>query len=307
MSQLPTAWEAALQRRQQLLSDESCLRLLHTEDTDLRLDRFGDVCWGYWYYPQDPSPSLHLQLDALCQCVAPTRWHLHGMSDRGKDPHQRRHWCSAHAPAHWIASEAPLQLALYADRGQSPGLFLDQRRNRRWVRDHSAGRRIANLFAYTGAFGIAAAAGGATEVEQVDVSRRYLKWAEENARLNGVSDSITHAAVDSRLFLRGCHKRGRRFDGIICDPPSFARGRRRGEPSFRIIDDLPDLVRSALDVLSEDGWLLVTSNHEGWSHDQMEASLNQLRPVHIDPITQSGQDYEPDGDEPLLKGFLLRR
>ena len=149
--------------------------------------------------------------------------------------------------------------------------------------------------------------GGATAVEQVDVSQRYLTWAEENANLNGVSDSIANAAVDSRLFLRGCLKRGRHFDGIICDPPSFARGRRRGEPPFRIIDDLPELVRSALDVLSEDGWLLVTSNHEGWTHAEMETSLRRLRPGHLETFEPSGQDYEPTGQEPLLKGFLLRR
>lgn len=306
MNPLPASWMAALHRRAALLPHEPCIRLLHQEVAQLRCDRFGAVCWGYWYGDGDPGTSMLGHLETLCQQVGAEHWHLHGMNDRGRDPHQRRHWSSPAAPMQWIAEEQPLRLCLSAERGQSPGLFLDQRHNRRWVHAHSNGRRIANLFAYTGAFGVAAAAGDATEVVQVDVSRSYLEWAEENARLNDIGGSIEYAAVDARLFLRGCSRRERRFDGIICDPPSFARGRKRGEPAFRIVDDLPELIRLAFDVLSDDGWLLVTTNHEGWTTAQMEGCLRRIGPGHIVSTPQTGPDFEAPGEEPLLKGFLLR-
>jgi 23S rRNA (cytosine1962-C5)-methyltransferase len=303
---LPRIFTEAIERRQGLLAMEPCVRLLHLDDPTLRCDRFGQVCWGYWYSEEDPSPQLHEELDDLSRIAGADHWHLHGMSDRGRDPNRRRHWSSAEAPVSWQATEDDLQFILRSDRGQSPGLFLDQRDNRRWVRKNSAGRRVANLFSYTGAFGVAAACGGATHVEQIDVSRPYLDWSSQNAQMNAVDEVMAHTAVDAQLFLSGCQKRSRPFDAIICDPPSFARGR-RGRPAWQVIDHLPGLVQRALELLTPDGWLLVTSNHEGWSREQMRNALKGLGSKRIEAAAEPGKDFEYDGEESRLKGFVLWR
>ncbi len=306
MSELPADWQSALRRRQALLTNERCLRLLHREVPSLRCDRFDTVCWAYWYSEADPSDEIRSHLDALCEAVGVHHWHLHGMSDRGKDPQRRRHWSSSEAPVEWRATEANLCFVMRADRGQSPGLFLDQRIHRRWVREHASGRRVANLFSYTGAFGLAAASGGATQVEQIDVSRSYLDWSAENAQLNELSGHTTEARVDAGLFLQGCRKRNRKFDAIICDPPSFARASRRGTATWRVVDDLPRLVEMALESLTEGGWMLVTSNHEGWSQTQMADGLAKVG-ARVEPAAGPGGDFETAEDESLLKGFILWR
>ena len=73
------------------------------------------------------------------------------------------------------------------------GLFLDHRITRSMVRSESAGKRVLNLFCYTGSFSVYAAAGDAREVVSVDLSKTYLKWATENMELNGFYDPVRHS------------------------------------------------------------------------------------------------------------------
>jgi 23S rRNA (cytosine1962-C5)-methyltransferase len=116
-------------------------------------------------------------------------------------------------------------MVLRADlaRGQKTGLFLDHRESRRRVRELSRGLRVLNLYGYTGAFSVAAGLGGALEVDTVDAARPALAVAEENWARNGLPAGAhrTHAR-DVPEFLADMRARGRRWDLVIADPPSFA-------------------------------------------------------------------------------------
>ena len=191
MTDLPAPWLRALDRRRRLFDPAApgaCMRLLHDEDAALRCDRFGRVCWFYWYREGAPRPADLARLDAFAAAAGAAHWHLRSMPDRGRDPGPGPAWSSPGAPETWTAVEEGLRFRLRAGAGPSPGLFLDQRRNRAWVRDRARGARVLNLFAFTGSFGIAALAGGAREVVQNDVSRAHLARARENAALNGLAD-----------------------------------------------------------------------------------------------------------------------
>lgn len=312
MSDLPAAWQQALDVRRarfDLSEKSSCVRLLHDEDDALRCDRYGPVCWLSWYRQETPGAADLTRLDALCRAGGAEDWHVHGMSDRGRDPHARRHWRSPGAPDTWTADEDGLHYRLRADRGQSPGLFLDQRPNRAWVRDHAAGARVLNLFAYTGAFGLVALAGGAAEVSQVDVSEPALAWARDNAALNGLEEAaVEYHTVDVRLFLEGCRRRGRRFDGVVCDPPTFARPRRRAEAVFRIERDLPVLVQACLAVVEPGGWVLVSSNYEGWRRRDFEsaAAMGAGARGVVQPAPGPGPDCGGDGKGAVLNSVVVR-
>jgi 23S rRNA G2069 N7-methylase RlmK/C1962 C5-methylase RlmI len=74
-----------------------------------------------------------------------------------------------------------------------------------------------------------------------------------------------------------------------------------------VIDHLPGLVQKALELLTPDGWLLVSSNHEGWSREQMLDVLKGLGSKRIEAAAEPGKDFEFEGTEPLLKGFILWR
>lgn len=110
--------------------------------------------------------------------------------------------------------------------GQKTGLFLDHRENRKWVGENARGKSVLNLFSYTGGFSIAAALGGASAVTSVDAAAPASAACEENFRLNGLAN-FPHECVTADVFeyLERLGAQKRRFDFVVCDPPSFAKSR----------------------------------------------------------------------------------
>ena len=131
------------------------------------------------------------------------------------------------------------------------GLFLDHRVTRSLVRGEAAGRRMLNLFAYTGSFSVAAAAGGALETVSVDLSNTYLDWTRTNLARNSFTDAGRHRTVrdEARAFLRHRARRGEApFDLVVVDPPTFSRSAKSPEPWDVVRDhaELLDLVAANL-------------------------------------------------------------
>lgn len=147
------------------------------------------------------------------------------------------------------------------------GIFPEQRDQWRLIRERAtafAGRhgrpaRIINLFAYSGGSTLAAAHGGA-EVCHVDASKGMVEWARQNAALNGLEEAPIRWIVDDvGKFLEREERRGRRYDGVILDPPSYGRGA-KGE-IFKIETDLPPLLGSIRRVLSDTPFGVLLSCH----------------------------------------------
>jgi 23S rRNA (cytosine1962-C5)-methyltransferase len=99
--------------------------------------------------------------------------------------------------------ESGLKFHVDPSEGQKTGFFLDQRENRRLARTLAGGKRVLNLFSYSGAFGVYAAAGGATSFTNVDVSARAIEVARENASLNGFEGE--HIVADAFQYVRTRH------------------------------------------------------------------------------------------------------
>lgn len=166
------------------------------------------------------------------------------------------------------------------------GLFLDHRVLRQRVGRESAGRRVLNLFAYTGAFTVHAAKGGARETVSVDLSNTYCAWAERNLRLNEVEPGPRHrvVAADAVAWLEGCRER---FDVVVLDPPSFSTSKKmRG--SLDVQRDQLSLVGAARALLAPGGTLYFSTNYRGFAlHPKLSdgEELDTLpedfrRPVH---------------------------
>lgn len=144
--------------------------------------------------------------------------------------------------------------------GYSQGLFIDQRVQKARVQEITeSGQRVLNLFAYTCAFSVIAAARGAVTTS-VDLSRPYLEWGKRHFTLNSL-DPAGHffCKGDSADWLRRFAAKGRTWHGIVLDPPTFSRNDAGGV--FRVEKDFPALTAACLRVLEPGGWLICSTNH----------------------------------------------
>jgi 23S rRNA (cytosine1962-C5)-methyltransferase len=156
--------------------------------------------------------------------------------------------------------ENGLEFLVDLEEGLNVGIFLDQRVNRRDLMGRVAGKTVLNLFAYTGAFSVAAACSGATKVTSVDASGYYLGWAEENFSINRLNPRRHEFIVDDCLkALRHLQGQGRQFDVILMDPPSFSTTK---NSRFTTRGGTSDLVAAVLPLLGAGGLLITSSNHQ---------------------------------------------
>ena len=203
----------------------------------------------------------------------------------------------------FLVSESGVNFEIDLTAGYSQGIFLDQRLNRRRVGElvrAAGGGRMLNTFAYTCGFSAVAAAAGAVTTS-IDLSGNYLEWGKRNLVANGC-DPGAHYFVrgDVLDWLRQFAKKGRKFDGIVLDPPTFSRVK-RGKGVFRVEKDYAALVELAAKVCGDGGWILCCTNHRGlepWRFESMVVSgLRQagreapgLEPVGMPPEF-SGEQY----------------
>ena len=188
------------------------------------------------------------------------------------------------APERFAIRENGIQFELGFNEGYSVGLFLDQRDNRRrWVSGHiaadfpvraNAGQApwdVLNVFAYTCGFSVCAARAGA-KTTSLDLSKKYLEWGRRNFSLNGL-DPAAHDFIygDAFDWLRRLAKKGRAFDVVVLDPPTFSQSKEHG--TFRADKDYGKLVAAALPVLKPGGVLLASTNAADWAPEEFLADV----------------------------------
>ena len=164
------------------------------------------------------------------------------------------------APQRLVVQENGLNFLVSLEQGLNTGLFLDQRRNRRDLMGRVNGKRVLNLFAYTGAFSVAAAAAGASQVTSVDASPGYTEWARANFGANHINPKRHEFMVGDCLAVLGELGQARKgYDIILMDPPSFST---TAKSRFTTRGGTSDLVAAALPLLSDNGLLMASSNHQ---------------------------------------------
>ena len=131
---------------------------------------------------------------------------------------------------------------------------------------------VLNLFAATGHATLLLAASGASVVH-VDAARPTVAWARRNAALSGLADASVRWIVDDvRAFADREVRRGRRYDGIVLDPPSYGHGPRAG--AWRIERDLAPLLATCRRLLDREGFVLLTAHTEAYAADRLAAELD---------------------------------
>lgn len=315
---LANAIREAATARYSLLADggTDAVRLVHGEGEGL----LGlDVEWYakhavVWVNDQTPADAVDRVLDALA-ALDPVGIYVK------RRPKQASRVASAQdaelvlphvvrgqdAPEPLAVREGDLDYLVQLGKGLSTGLFLDQRQNRAWVRAHSGGASVLNLFAYTCSFTVAAAAGGARHSVSVDISKRALEGGASNLARNGLAAPCHELVCDDvQRWVARAGRGNQRFDLIILDPPSFGTspwGR------FSAVRDYRDLAAASLSLLKDGGWLLACTNHRGVGMAKLRAWLRDAARLAGRGVTTwedapEGQDFPvPPGGEPHLKAI----
>ena len=185
-------------------------------------------------------------------------------------------------PQPWVVDDGDLRFELRpTDTGQV-GLFPEQAPNRAWVRaaiadavrigGADAPPAVLNLFAYTGAMSLAAAAAGAT-VAHVDGSRPAVAWARRNAELSGLADRPVRWIVDdAEAFVARELRRERRYDAVVLDPPSYGHG--AGGRPWRLEERLGDLLGACAAAAGTDpAFAVLTAHTPGFGPDRLATEL----------------------------------
>jgi 23S rRNA (cytosine1962-C5)-methyltransferase len=166
-----------------------------------------------------------------------------------------------------IATENRLKFGIDFGAGYSAGLFVDQRENRRFVRQLKP-KRLLNCFAYTCSFSVVAASAGAQTVN-VDLSKKSLERGRQNFALNELStDGHQFITDDVRPVLRRLARRGEKFDMIILDPPTFSRT--KGGAAFHVEKDFEELIAAALEIADRESKILLSTNCETLHEQALE-------------------------------------
>ncbi|MFF2482242.1 class I SAM-dependent methyltransferase [Paenibacillus sp. NPDC058071] len=166
-------------------------------------------------------------------------------------------------PERWTIAYGELKFHIKPTNFKHTGLFPEQAVNWSWMMDkiRSAGRpiRVLNLFAYSGGATVAAAAAGA-EVVHVDAAKGMVQWAKENAQLSGLENAPIRYIIDDVFkFVQREQRRGRQYDAIIMDPPSYGRGT-NGE-TWKLEENLYPFLELCTTILSDNPLFLLLNSY----------------------------------------------
>ena len=202
--------------------------------------------------------------------------------------------------------ENGLLFGLDLENSQKTGFFLDQKYNRRAVRDLAWGKRVLDCFCHVGPFGLNAAAGGAQWVRCVDVSQTALDLAEQNARLNGLEQMMGFTCADVLEYLPRLrtdralvHEEGGPFDLIVLDPPAFTKSSATVRNAAR---GYKQINFEALRLLPRGGYLATCSCSQHMTRDLLAQAVAQAAHDANVQLKQV-EERQQAPDHPILWGF----
>ena len=167
------------------------------------------------------------------------------------------------------------------------GLFLDHRPLRQIITKSATGKKVLNLFSYTGAISVAAAVGGASKVTSVDMSSTYQNWAKKNFEQNNIPLANHNFIIDSALEY--LEKASQRFDIIILDPPTFSNSKGM-EEDFEVEKDQLFLVKHCMRLLDPTGVLYFSNNKRKFKIDPAVLELANVQDITPRTIPEDYKD-----------------
>lgn len=191
-----------------------------------------------------------------------------------------------------IVQENKLVFEVHPGTQQNAGLFLDTRPLREWLQENSSEKNVLNLFAYTCSLSVAALAGGAVRVTNVDISKPSIKWGEKNHQLNNQElDRVK--SIPYNLFRSwGRIQQYGRYDLVVIDPPTRQRGSFDVEKNYKsVLRKLPKLCNVGADIIATVNSPFLDAN---FLLDQFAASLPNASFVEVIPAAPEFADKYPE-------------
>lgn len=274
-----TRIQAAFDRRKELFDDQTttAFRLFNGEGDGvggLTIDYYNDYYVVTWYSEgmyqfRDDIYSALKQLATFKGVYEKKRFAQKGqyvedddfvMGERGEFP--------------LLVKENGMNFAIYLNDGPMVGVFLDQKDVRKSIRDNYAkGKEVLNTFSYTGAFSVAAALGGATKTTSVDLAKRSLPKTIEQFSVNEIDyEEQDIVVMDVFNYFHYAKKKGKAFDVVILDPPSFARSKKR---TFSAAKDYTGLLQEAIAITKKDGVIVASTNCSAFSLEKFHTFIQE--------------------------------
>ncbi len=299
--------KAALSLRKEIYPQETSFRLIHGE---------GDLLPGLtidWYdgiaVLQISTAGMEQLRDLIVKALEEVM-PLKGLVLKNDLPVRQEEGLSLYVESKGV--NGPIEITVHGLRflvdpikGQKTGFFLDQRENRKKLAGYVKEKTVFDLFCYTGAFSLVAAAAGARKVIAVDRSRSALDWLRENARLNGLESRIIPVELEAEVFLR----QSRPAQVIVLDPPAFIKRRKDFSAGRR---RYLKLNRLALERLEKRGLIFTSSCSQFLSLPELEKVVREAasgRPLRLIEIGLQAPDHPPLLTMPetlYLKGLFLK-
>lgn len=309
--------EGALGWRKRLFPDQSdaAVRLVASEAdglSGLTVDRYGD-----FLVVQVTALALAKRLDRLVPMLAELAASKGILVRSDREMTKLEKLAVPDELAWGQAPEGPVFISEHGVRygvdlesGQKTGFFIDQRDNRKRAAGYLRGRRVLDLFCYTGGFALCAASAGASDVLGIDSSAKAVALAKANAELNGLAH-VRFEAADCFKSLEALAAEGRRFGGIVLDPPKFARNRQGVEEALRAYHHLN---RQAVELLEPDGILTTCScsghvSREDFLHMLAEVAQRSGREIQVLEQRGAAPDHPTSAtclETEYLKCFICR-
>ncbi len=269
---------ALAEKRYPFLSEiTDCCRLLHRHEysSDITVDKYGKFLCVSGFNENLPSEqvlnrekNILTMLCKTCDCDGGV------VKTNLRDPHRNKLFADIafwgkKVPESFLVHEHQLHFQIHLNDRQHAGLFLDQRDSRRRIAEKAAGKRVANLFAFTCSFSVHALAADAKLLFSVDLAAGCLRQGQANVAINHLDQKHNAKFIkeDTRKWLaRQLRKKENNpaefipFDLVVCDPPVFASGGRG--MSFHVEKEWPILAKMISGILNKDGIALFAHNHQ---------------------------------------------
>ncbi|AHG39509.1 SAM-dependent methyltransferase [Pseudomonas syringae CC1557] len=337
MSSLNQALSVALDNRDSLLAElhlqgTDCYRLFHGSQegaSGLTIDRYGPQLLVQSFHTgleRDALLELHAQVNARLGLETLLVYNDRSQGNSRVDRQDAIYKADEAALADHVGREWGLNYRVRGRHaGQDPLLFLDLRNTRGWVKQNSAGKRVLNLFAYTCGVGLSAAAGGASEVCNLDFAEGNLAVGRENGALNPQLPTMQFIQSDYFPAIRqlaGLPVAARRsqklpshvkldqrqYDLVLLDPPAWAKS------AFGTVDLLRDyqsLLKPALLTTANDGVLICCNNlakvsMQDWREQVLRCASKAGRPVRDWQMMLPAEDFPSKDGQPPLKTLILQ-
>lgn len=299
-------FERAKQKRQSYFQQKAttnAFRLFNGEGDGLGgliIDYYADFAVFSWY--NNSLWQAHQLLQAAFLAVYPE---IKGIYMKRRFPEQATslpeswHAWGAEAATPLVVQENNIAFATYLNEGLMTGIFLDQREVRNQLVEGAAvGQTVLNTFSYTGAFSVAALAGGASHTTSVDLAKRSQPKTSEQFELNGFpAEQQAIRVMDVFAYIRYAKRQASTFDWVILDPPSFARNKKQ---TFSVAKDYGTLVRQVTSLIAEKGTLVASTNAANVKREKFQEMIEEA-------LAASGRSFKQTQEFRLPADFATRK